>query len=162
MRRAAFYGVAAGVLVLDQLSKAWAVQALAGAREVPVIPGYLVMNLVFNPGAAFGLFPSGTLMLALLAAVAIVVMVWIERRGSLSIPMAVAVGLQLGGAVGNLIDRLRLGVVIDFLDVRWAGRNVWPVFNIADMAITVGAIMLVTLLLLAERRPSPKAPAPES
>src|SRR5690606_41309353 len=109
MTRKTFYGAALGVLAADQVSKIWAVSALSDGGTVPVVPGCLVFHLVHNRGAAFGLFPSGTVALIVVAALAAALLLWTERRGLPGPLWALALGLELGGAVGNLIDRLRLG-----------------------------------------------------
>jgi signal peptidase II len=155
----AFYLLALVVLVVDQWTKHLAVQALADGRVIPLIPGYLVLNLVHNEGSAFGLFQGGAAALAIVSVVAVGVIVWIERRGLPGIALRVAVALQLGGAVGNFIDRARLRYVIDFIEIDWRGRNIWPVFNIADSAITVGTILLVIWLWRSES-PTPKPESP--
>lgn len=152
MKRAPFYLIAIAVVVLDRLTKLWAVGALAGGGEFPLIPGYLKLGLVLNRGSAFGIIHNGSLALAALAAVAVGVMLWVERRGLPGRLVTTAVALELGGALGNLTDRLRFGHVIDFIELDWHGRNVWPVFNVADSAITIGAILLCWWLWRGERR----------
>jgi signal peptidase II len=158
MRRAAFYLIAALVVALDQVAKAWALAALSGGRTVSLIPGTLVLNLVHNRGSAFGMFQGGAVALALVAAVAIGLMIWIERRGLASGWLRVAVAMQLGGAIGNFIDRVRFQYVVDFIELDWKGRNIWPVFNVADMAITTGTVILVLWLLRAETSRQPASP----
>lgn len=167
MRRATFYLLAAAVVGLDQLTKAWAADALAGGREIPVIPGYLVLSLVHNRGSAFGMFQGGAVALAVVALFAIGLIVYIEHRGLSGWAVRTAVALQLGGAVGNLIDRVRFQYVIDFIELDWKGRNIWPVFNLADMAITAGTAILVLWLLRTDggapdvvTTPPPSAPLP--
>ncbi|MGE5308456.1 MAG: signal peptidase II [Deltaproteobacteria bacterium] len=133
------------VLVLDRITKIAAEHALAVGQSVPVIKGVFHFTLVHNTGAAFGLFKNWVLLLALVSA-CVLVLLWLTlvRAGknphlaSYRIPLS----LVFGGALGNLIDRLFLGYVIDFLDLR-----VWPVFNIADSAITIGAVLLAILLI---------------
>lgn len=147
---AAFYLLALLILGLDQWTKRLAVAALAGGRVVPIIPDYLVLNLVHNQGSAFGLFQGGAAALAVVGLVAIGIIVWIERRGLPGALLRIAVSLQLGGALGNLLDRLRFGYVIDFIELDWKGHNIWPVFNIADSAITIGTILLVIWLLTSD------------
>ncbi|HEY3266171.1 MAG TPA: signal peptidase II [Armatimonadota bacterium] len=145
-RRLLFYILALAVVALDRLTKVWAVQALSGERFVALVPGTLLLNLVHNRGSAFGLLQGGAALLAAAAVVAIGAMVWLERRGLPGRAITVALALLLGGALGNLIDRVTLGYVVDFIELDWHGRNVWPVFNVADSAITVGTCILIIWL----------------
>jgi signal peptidase II len=135
-----------GVLVLDLLTKSWALSALAGGRRLELLGGWVPLTLAFNQGAAFGLrigsdprlvfipvtiLAIGFLLLVLLRA---------ERADWLRI---VAASLVLGGALGNLYDRVRWDRgVVDFIGPLDLGFMLWPVFNVADMGITVGAILL--------------------
>jgi signal peptidase II len=141
------FAVAATVVVLDQLTKIMAVAWLDDGRVVEVVGGVLQLRLVRNPGAAFSVATNMTVVLAIVAAAVVVVILRISRRLR-SGPWAVALGGLLGGAIGNLIDRVfrepspLRGHVVDFLEL----PN-WPVFNVADSAI-VGAAVLVALLSL--------------
>jgi len=138
---------AALVYVLDQLTKTAAVRQLSGRDPVTLLDGVLTLRLVRNPGAAFGIAGGAT---AVFSVVAVVVAVSILRtaRRLRSRGWAVALGLLLGGAVGNLTDRVLRdpgplrGQVVDFLELPR-----WPVFNIADMAIVTGACLMVLLTL---------------
>jgi signal peptidase II len=152
MRRAAFYGVACLVLLLDQATKVIGTASLDPGAPISIIPGALALTLVHNTGSAFGLFRGSSTGLAAFAACLIVLLVWLERRGLPSRGISMGFGLVLGGALGNLADRFRLGYVVDFVDVQWKGRNVFPVFNVADSAITVGAVLIVVLVWNLERR----------
>lgn len=137
--------VAAIVLVVDQLSKALVLTFLApGAphAEVVIVPGLLRLYYVENTGAAFGLFQGKNPLLAFLAfGVVVALVVWFRELVRFWLG-ALALGLQLGGAVGNLIDRFRHGFVVDFIDFSF-----WPTFNVADSAITIGVLMLLYVLL---------------
>jgi signal peptidase II len=133
--------VAIAVIALDQLAKWLVVQALAGGDSVSridVVAPWLGLVYVENRGAAFGLF-QGSSDLVLLIAVALVVGigVWFHRQGGASPLLPVATGLIVGGALGNIVDRIRFGYVIDFIAV-----GPWPKFNVADSAITVGVVLL--------------------
>jgi signal peptidase II len=144
-RRGLIAAVALAVFVADQLTKVWAVDRLSGGRTIHIV-GSLRLALTRNPGGAFGL-GAGVIPFLALAAVAIVMVVVARSDSTQRLPVAVSVGLVLGGAFGNLADRLfrypggMSGHVVDFIDLRW-----WPVFNVADSAITVGCIALVFLL----------------
>ena len=148
--------VAATVVALDQATKWWALVALDGGRSIDLI-GTLRMRLVFNRGAAFGLGSRFAPLLAILAVVVVVVLV--REGGALQGRAArFSLGLVLGGALGNLSDRLFRdgggflgGAVVDFVDLQW-----WPVFNVADTAITVGAALLA---VAAWRDPGLQEPA---
>ena len=139
--------VAAVVLVLDVMTKTIAVAQLAGRAPVTVVDGVLTLRLVRNPGAAFGLAEGMTVILTCIAAVVIVVILR-AARALRSRAWAIALGLVLGGAIGNLGDRLfrspgpLRGHVVDFLELPH-----WPVFNLADSAIVSGAALMVLLSL---------------
>jgi signal peptidase II len=148
--------VAAVLLVVDQLTKLWALEALAPGVPVPVIDGVFSLTLVLNPGLAFGLLagvpPGYRWAVGLLSVVALAVLAGIAVRllaegGRLA---RAALGLVFGGAVGNLIDRLRFGAVVDFLDFYWGAYH-WPAFNVADSAISVGVALLALQMLRADR-----------
>jgi signal peptidase II len=145
------------IVVLDQVTKEAALTHLAPGVHVHLVPGFVSLTLVMNPGLAFGLLGTvpvawrwvvAVLSLAALAVLARVALrVLPEGRGL----DHVAIGLIFGGAVGNLIDRLRFGAVVDFVDLHAKGYH-WPAFNVADSSITVG-VTLLALRLLA--RPAP-------
>jgi signal peptidase II len=136
--------VAAGVVVVDQLTKTLAVGALA---DGPVhVFWTLRLNLSYNSGAAFGLGQGVTPIVLGLGVVMVVALLGLGRMAEARWLAAIALGLLVGGAAGNLADRLfrhNGGAVIDFIDFQW-----WPIFNAADTAITIGA----GLLVLASRR----------
>jgi signal peptidase II len=144
---------AVAVAVLDQLSKAAILGYFAGHAfgEHEKVTSFFDVVLTYNRGMSFGLFNSGGGMNALLfslvaAAIVAVLAYWLSRVES---PLlAVAIGLVIGGAIGNVADRVRLGAVVDFLDFH-IGAWHWPAFNVADSAISIGvALMLVDGLLL--------------
>jgi signal peptidase II len=146
-------GLATTVFVADQLTKAGALARLDAAHPVVVIPGFLHLVLVMNPGVAFGIFagipPGWRWIVTLFSLTALVLLgslaLRILPRGS--VLARVAIGLVFGGAVGNLLDRWRFGAVVDFIDVFWRAYH-WPAFNVADSAITVGVCMLAAELAL--------------
>lgn len=149
--------VAAIVVVLDQLTKRWALNSLADGREVHVI-WTLQWNLAYNTGMAFSRGTGLGPVIALLAMVVVIVLVVSTARVE-SLLARVAAGLLIGGALGNLLDRVFRGdrflhgAVIDFIDVQW-----WPIFNIADIGVTVGAV----LFAVASLRSPPRAPTEET
>lgn len=138
--------VAAAVLGLDQATKALVLSRLGPAGSVRILGPFLSFTLVRNTGAAFGLFAGATAALAVVGAAAVVA-AWLLSGRTHRPRTAWALGLVLGGALGNLVDRLLRHAVIDFVNV-----HVWPVFNVADSAVTVGAILLVWSIAVA---PSP-------
>jgi signal peptidase II len=143
------------VVVADQVTKIWVSGALRPYELVPVIDGFFNLTLAFNTGAAFSFLAQGGgwqrwLLSGLAVVVTIVLVVWLTRLDRHERWTAAALSLVIGGAVGNLLDRLRLGHVVDFLDF-YLGSWHWPAFNVADSAIVVG----VAILLLASfRRPA--------
>jgi signal peptidase II len=144
---------AAAVAILDQLSKAAVLARFAGRilGDREPVTSFFSLALTYNRGISFGFFNGGAglnaLFFSLAAAAIIVVLVyWLSRVTSPF--LAVAIGLIIGGAVGNVIDRIRLGAVVDFLDFH-IGYLHWPAFNLADSAICIGvAAMLLDGLLL--------------
>jgi signal peptidase II len=135
------YSAAALVYALDRLTKVLAEHYLGGRPPVEIVPGVLELRFTTNPGGAFGLF-GGAAWLFVLASVVVVIAVVISARRLPSTLAAVSLGFVLGGALGNLTDRVIRGPgfsgeVVDFIDFQ-----VWPVFNLADSAIVVGAILL--------------------
>lgn len=134
------------VVVLDLASKAVVTHYLTLYQPVPVFPGFNWM-LAHNPGAAFNFLSNESgwqrwffSVIALVVSVGITI--WIKRLNSTQTWLAVALALVLGGALGNLWDRVTLGYVVDFIDVYYQQRH-WPAFNLADSAISVGAVLLV-------------------
>ncbi len=146
-----------GVVVLDQFTKLVAEGALDPYRPVSLLP-FFNLTLVYNTGAAFSLLADAGgwqrwFFLGLSAVVSLALVVWIVRLPRGQGRLALALALVLGGAVGNLIDRALYGHVIDFLDLHYGGWH-WPAFNVADAAITVGAVLLVADTLLGKRHES--------
>lgn len=141
------------VLGLDQLSKQIATRLLELHQPVPVVP-FLNLTLTHNTGAAFSFLSDAGgwqrwFFVALTVAIAVVIVVWITRLKPDQRWLAAALALVLGGALGNLWDRLVIGAVVDFIDVYY-GTWHWPAFNIADSAISVGAVMLIWSALRGE------------
>ena len=180
----AAYGFALVVIVLDQLTKAWLLSA-TGVSDIAVIPdgyvfhvvlpGVLKFSLVRNEGVSFGLFGGGEArwLLSMFSIAVAAGLAWWATTANRRL-LITAIGLVIGGALGNAIDRVRFGYVVDFLDfssVLWPripvltfleGRHVFPwVFNVADSAITVGVILLILDSILSERKPQPVGAAHE-
>ena len=135
------------VLVIDQVSKAHFEGRLEMFQQIVVIPDYFSWTLAYNTGAAFSFLAEGGgwqrwLFAVIAVVVSAVLVVWLKRLGRDDTWLAIALALVLGGALGNLYDRIALGHVIDFILVHWQNRHYFPAFNFADSAITVGAIML--------------------
>ena len=142
------------VVVLDQLTKALVVRSIGLHDYVPLIDGLAGLSHVRNHGAAFGLLsdwnlPYQSLLLSLLslAALGAIATYFVRLPAAARLPR-LALALVLGGAVGNVIDRLRLGYVVDFVHVYWRQYQ-WPDFNVADSAITIGVALLVIDILSA-------------
>jgi signal peptidase II len=149
--------VAALVLLADQATKQLVRASLDPGQSLPLTPWLspvLQITYVTNTGAAFGLFPDWSQILIAIAVIVILALVWYYFQ----LPdgqwlMHVALGLQLGGAGGNLIDRLRFGgSVVDFIDLNFWPLRRWPVFNIADSSIVVGVTVLTLLMMWEEWR----------
>jgi signal peptidase II len=166
LRGLLFLGLAAAVVVLDQWTKRIAEERLRenGARSVPVpMTGDLLrFTYVENRGAAFGLLQDQTAFFVLVGLVVIGVIAASYRHLPQSgFIVHLALGLQLGGAVGNLIDRIRQGYVVDFVDFGYRS-NWWPVFNVADSAIVVGVALLALTLLKPSESEKASQPAARS
>jgi signal peptidase II len=139
--------VALAAVIADQLTKAIVTSRLDLGDEVHVV-GPFSLHHVTNSGIAFGLFASATSIVILLTSVAVAWMLYFfARSGSRHPVLPVALGLVIGGSVSNLVDRVRLGHVTDFLDVRY-----WPAFNLADTFIVVGVAALLLALVLSDRK----------
>lgn len=135
------------VVALDQASKA-AVQMLLPERASLVLAPFLRLTHITNTGSAFGLFQGRTLFLIGASVVGLVVLILVYGHNHRSHPLLRwCIGLMVGGALGNLVDRVRLGYVVDFVDLGW-----WPVFNLADSAIVVGISGLALAFLVAQSR----------
>jgi len=130
------------VILLDQTTKFLALRFLQLHTPVPLIKNFLNLTLVHNRGAAFGLLQNQLLLFVLISLFAVGLIIYSLKSKANSIILKLSLSLILGGAIGNLIDRLRFGFVVDFLDLR-----VWPVFNIADSVITLAAVALTWELL---------------
>jgi signal peptidase II len=143
LRRALFLAVL--VLIADQASKWWILETASDAPRVREVTDFFNLVLVRNRGVSFGMLRDqgaalGYLFPLVMGAVVAGLLVWLRRVHAM--PVALALGAVIGGAIGNIIDRVRLGAVTDFLDFHWQGWH-WPAFNIADSAICLGVIVLL-------------------
>jgi signal peptidase II len=131
------------VLSLDQLTKFLVTRNLSYHQSIPVIKGIFHLTLIHNRGAAFGILKNQVPLFIFISVFAIILIYFHLKDNKDRKSYTIALSLVLAGALGNLIDRLFFGYVIDFLDFR-----IWPVFNVADSAITIGAILLAFSILL--------------
>lgn len=150
----AWLGVSALVIVLDWISKQRVSEALELYRPVEVLP-WLNMTLAHNYGAAFSFLSNAGgwqrgFFIVLASVVSVVLLVWLLRLPRREWRTALGLALVLGGAIGNLIDRVRLGYVVDFIDVHFGGWH-YPAFNVADSSITCGVILLLIDTLVLSR-----------
>ena len=160
-----FLGIAAIVVVLDQLAKAWLTSFLDPGESVQVIGDYLRLVHGQNNGAIFGLFKDSAPLFGIVSLAVIGLIVAYHARSGRSVYLSVTLGLLLGGAIGNLIDRFRLGYVVDFVDIG-IGSIRFYTFNVADTAISLSLLLLILVALkpslagITEKQPDapPKPP----
>lgn len=161
MKPVRFYFLAVLIVVIDQLTK-WNIQARLpyGNTPVPAVGRFLFLTHTHNTGGAFSLFQAGNVIFIVIASLAIIALVVAYQRMRKSdLVVTTALALALGGAIGNLIDRVRFGYVVDFFDIQaGTGRSVWPIFNVADSAITVGIVLLAVHFVFGK---SPAEPLPQ-
>lgn len=153
--------VALLVLAADQISKALVVARLALGQSVDLAPWLapvFSITRTANTGASFGLFQGTSDILAIIAvAVVVVILLYYRQVPPGQWPLRAVLGLQLGGALGNLADRLTRGAVVDFIDVNFWPLRDWPIFNVADAAIVAG-VALLGLMMVLERRGATRIP----
>jgi signal peptidase II len=137
-----FFGIAAIVWVLDQLSKAWLVGQLSPGESMSVLGDLVRLVYSQNSGALFGLFRDNAVIFGIFSLAVIGLIVAYHGRAGRSLYLSVALGLLLGGALGNVTDRLRLGYVVDFVDIG-IGSFRWYTFNVADAAISTAIVLLI-------------------
>lgn len=144
------------VYPLDQLTKYWINTNVHFAERIEVIPGLFDITHARNAGGAFSFFANGPLEYRMVFFVGttlfaiVLLLVFFRKLHSGEVLSATALGVVLGGALGNLTDRLRFGEVVDFLDVHLFGGYTWPTFNVADSAIVIGVILLIIEIFMAE------------
>ena len=143
------------IIVADQISKGFVLEHFQLHESLPVIDGLLNWTLAYNEGAAFSFLSDAGgwqrwFFTALAVVVSSILVVWLSRTNRSDWRTALPLALIVGGAIGNVIDRIRLGHVVDFIDVHY-GTWSWPAFNIADSAISVGAVMLIAFGMFASK-----------
>ncbi len=144
------------VVGLDQISKMYVSSVMSLHASHPVIDGFFNITYIRNPGAAFGFLANAapmfrSLFLIMVSAAAIVmILFFLAKNKTAAMLLTFALSLILGGAVGNLLDRIRFGSVVDFLDLYIASYH-WPAFNVADSAILVGAVLLIVEMFRSEK-----------
>lgn len=160
-----YYLLAALILALDLLTKWWIRTTFELHQSLEIIPGYLRIIRVHNTGVAFGLFADfqsawKPYLLALMAVVAVVVIViYSARMPSGRVMLQLALAVTMGGILGNFIDRIVRGFVVDFIEFHVHDSFYWPTFNVADSAITVGiALLLLDTVINPEEQPAPSVP----
>lgn len=138
------------VVIADQVSKYFAIEKLKGSMPYVIIPEFLKFTYVENYGAAFGILKNKKIFFIITTLIIIIAVsiFLIKYYHKLNIFMIIGLGLLLGGAIGNLIDRIRFGYVVDFISVRLFNSYDFPVFNIADISIVCGTILIMILTLL--------------
>lgn len=142
-----FAGLALLIVVVDQLAKSWVVSNYQVGVASPIIGDTMRIWLSHNTGALFGLFRDQAFLFAAFSFGVIGIIVWYEARAGRSLLVTLALGLLLGGALGNLTDRLRLGYVVDFTDLG-IGSWRWYTFNVADAAISASVLLLLLLAIV--------------
>lgn len=148
-----FVSIVVAVVVLDQLSKAWLVTTVPPGESLQVIGDYLRLVQSQNSGALFGMFRDQAVVFGLISLGVVAMIVAYHGRAGRNLYLSIALGLLLGGALGNLIDRFRYGYVIDWVDMGIGDIRFWT-YNVADSAITAAILMLIALALfpgLAQR-----------
>ena len=148
------------VFLLDQASKLFFENSLSLYQQIVVIPDYFSWTLAYNRGAAFSFLASESgwqrwFFAAIAVVVSAVLVVWLKRLKAHETWLALALALVLGGAIGNLFDRVVYGHVIDFILVHWQNRWYFPAFNLAESAITLGAILLALEMFKPQKTGEP-------
>jgi signal peptidase II len=156
-----FVALAIAVLVADQLAKAWLVSFLGPGQRTEVIGTYVRLVHTQNTGAIFGLFRDQAILFAFVSIGVVGMIVWFHANAGRNTLLSIALGLLLGGALGNMADRFRYGYVIDFVDIGIGDLRFYT-FNVADTAISCAILLLLLSAFLPEarRRPSDGAEEP--
>ncbi|MEP6757430.1 MAG: signal peptidase II [Chthonomonadales bacterium] len=161
MKPIRFFLAAIIIILADQVTKWSVVRSIPLNQSRPALGKFMVLTYTQNSGGAFSLMQGNPYIFIIVAVVAIsaLIFAYVKYQQN-NLPMSAALALALGGATGNLIDRLRYGYVVDFFDFHGGtDRNLFPIFNVADSAISVGIILLMGMLLFSKE---PKKPEPEA
>lgn len=137
------------IVILDQVSKFYVLKHLQGSSSIVIIPNFFKLTYVENLGAAFGILQNKRWLFIIITFIVIIYisLFMVKNSHKLNVFLKIGVGMLTGGAIGNLIDRIRFGYVVDFMSFRLFNRYEFPVFNIADTFIVVGTIVILTLVL---------------
>ena len=149
----ALIGLSSLVIVIDQATKYWIQSRMAYGESWPIFTDIFHITYILNPGAAFGILENKTWFFIAVALVLLVGVAYLYPRLPENMIVKLGTGLLVGGAIGNLIDRVRIGYVIDFFDFR-----IWPIFNVADICIVCGVACLAYFLLLSPEGSETAAP----
>ena len=153
----ALIGLSSLVIIIDQATKYWIQSRMAYGESAPVIREVFHITYILNPGAAFGILENKTWFFIAVALILLVGVAYLYPRLPANQPIVkLGAGLLVGGAIGNLIDRVRIGYVIDFFDFR-----IWPIFNVADICIVCGVARLAYYLLMIPDETEPATPGKE-
>ena len=160
-----YWLIAVVLLIADQATKAWATAKLKPIGVMEIIPDFFRFSYALNRGVAFSLFADVQFniqwVLATISGIAaVLVMIYLSRTPHSERLMSFSLALLLSGILGNLIDRVRLGEVVDFIEFHWRDQLAWPTFNIADAAICIGAVLLGFVLMREEQAERKKAQTP--
>lgn len=142
------YMVFIGILAIDQLTKYFSVEYLQGQKPIVIIDNFLQLNYVENYGAAFGIMQNKQWFFIIATFIVLVgIIIYMKTNNKLTFSMRLSLVLIASGALGNLIDRIRLGYVIDMIDVNFGNFYDYPVFNVADSAIVIATIFIMYLVI---------------
>lgn len=148
--RSLFWVLLPALVVLDQVTKVWVEKNFWPGKSVPIIPGFFNLTYVLNDGMAFGMFQGRNTLLFIVVSGIMAGMIWWSRTLDWNkAELNILASMILSGAIGNLVDRMRLGHVIDFADF-YVGSAHWPAFNVADSCITVSVVWIVGRTLLGK------------
>ncbi len=136
------------IILLDQMTKFYVVKLLKGNAPIIIIQNFLQFNYVENFGAAFGILQNKKIFFIIMTTIVVIgIIIYIKTNTYLTTSMKIALAMIIGGAIGNLIDRIRLGYVVDFIDVNFWGYYDFPVFNVADSSIVIATFLICYLVI---------------
>ncbi len=149
--------IAIVILIMDIISKQLIINNLIIGESISVIKNFFNISYIQNTGAAWGIFSSSTMLLIIFSILVLIVIIWIiVKEKKMKTSSIIAFGLLIGGLIGNLIDRIRYGYVIDFFDFKIFGYS-FPVFNVADMSICIGIFLIIYLIIWGEKNEKNKS-----